>query len=158
MHLSGGQSPQGDKILSRKSVKAMQARQVRLPKHTRGGIDAWGLGWFLMNWDGYRLYGHDGATLGQYTFMRVLPEKDTAWALLANGGDATGLFNDVCTNVLKPMINLFAQRRLYHQTCKTIRAVMQAVSVRWLSQAKNKASYFSSSSKAMSASRDSSDP
>ena len=33
MHLSGGQSPKAIRILSRKSVKAMQARELRLPKH-----------------------------------------------------------------------------------------------------------------------------
>lgn len=104
MHLAGGVTPEGAKLLSKKSVKDMQARQVKLPKHTRGGVDGWGLGWFLMNWGGRRLYGHDGATIGQYAFLRIDPIKQTAWALLTNGGDATGLFNDVCTNVMQPML------------------------------------------------------
>ena len=106
LHLDGGATPKGQVVLKRKSVRAMQSRQVRLPKYTRGGVDAWGLGWFLMNWDGHRLYGHDGATLGQYAFLRVLPKKQTAWALLTNGGDATGLFNDVIANVMKPIIGM----------------------------------------------------
>jgi len=66
-----------------------------MQKHTSRAITHWGLGWFLMNWNGTRVFGHDGATIGQFAFLRVVPEKNLAVAILTNGGDAAGLFEDV---------------------------------------------------------------
>jgi hypothetical protein len=39
-----------------------------------------------MTWDGKPVYGHDGATLGQGAFLRVLPERRFAVSLCCNGG------------------------------------------------------------------------
>ena len=95
MHMDGGRNAKGDKVLSARSVKAMQTRQIALQKHARNGITHWGLGWFLMDWHGKRLYGHDGATLGQFSFLRIVPEKNLAVAMLTNGGDAQGLYQEM---------------------------------------------------------------
>jgi len=95
MHMNGGKNSKGAKVLSMKSVKAMQRRQIRVAKNTQSAIHGWGLGWFLMDWNGTKLYGHDGATIGQFAFLRILPEKNLAVALLTNGGDAKGLFDSV---------------------------------------------------------------
>ena len=37
--------------------------------------DSWGLGWIRFGWDGERLIGHDGNTLGQAAFLRILPPE-----------------------------------------------------------------------------------
>ncbi len=95
MHLHNGRSVSGEKILTASSVKLMQRRQIKMQKHTSRAITHWGLGWFLMNWNGTRVFGHDGATIGQFAFLRVVPEKNLAVAILTNGGDAAGLFEDV---------------------------------------------------------------
>jgi hypothetical protein len=72
-------------VLSQESVTAMQAEQVAVPDpYTLGSH--WGLGWFLMTWDGRRVYGHDGSTLGQGGFLRVLPDEGLSVSLLTNGG------------------------------------------------------------------------
>jgi CubicO group peptidase (beta-lactamase class C family) len=92
MHMSGGKTREGKTFLSRSSVKAMQRRQIKTLKHAQNAINGWGLSWFLMDWEGHKLYGHDGATLGQFAFLRILPEKNLAVALLTNGGDALGLY------------------------------------------------------------------
>jgi len=68
----------------------MQKRQIALPARTRNCLKHWGLGWFLMDWQGTRLYGHDGATMGQFAYLRVIPEQQLAVAMLTNDGDAEG--------------------------------------------------------------------
>ena len=95
LHLKRGKGDTGERVLSAKSVAEMQKPQVKLAKNTQMGISAWGLGWFLPRWSGKKLYGHDGATLGQFAFLRVFPEKNLAVALLTNGGDAKGLYQDI---------------------------------------------------------------
>lgn len=99
LHLDRGVSADGSRVLSAGSVRAMQKRQIQLPRHMNNAIQGWGLGWFLINWDGTRLFGHDGATIGQNAYLRVLPEKKMAVALLTNGGDVQGLYRHVMAEV-----------------------------------------------------------
>lgn len=69
----------------------MAAPQVEPPDpHTLG--DSWGLGWVRFDWNGHRLIGHDGSTIGQSAFLRILPDQGLAVTLLTNGGNATKLF------------------------------------------------------------------
>ena len=95
MHMNGGRNQSGDKVLTVRSLKAMLTRQKKAPKHTPAAITHWGLGWMLMNWDGHSLYGHDGGTIGQSAFLRILPERNLAVAMLTNGGDPGGLFSEL---------------------------------------------------------------
>jgi len=99
MHLEGGAGPDGTTVLSAGSVKAMQTRQVDLPVLSGMG-DAWGLGWELFDTDQGVVIAHDGGTIGQAAFLRVVPEQGVAIALLTNGGDFFGLFNDVVATLL----------------------------------------------------------
>jgi CubicO group peptidase (beta-lactamase class C family) len=91
-HLDHGRIGGGKRLLSAGSVAAMQRQQVRLQKHAPTGATGWGLGWVLQNLDGHKVIGHDGGTIGQYSFLRVSPEKRIAVALLTNGGDAIGVY------------------------------------------------------------------
>jgi CubicO group peptidase (beta-lactamase class C family) len=94
MHLAGGVAPDGTRILSESAVAAMAEHQVDLPdKYTLG--DSWGLGWIRFGWDGRRLVGHDGNTLGQAAFLRVLPDEGLAVTLLTNGGNTRDLYEDL---------------------------------------------------------------
>ncbi|MET0233513.1 MAG: serine hydrolase [Kibdelosporangium sp.] len=94
MHLTGGLATDGTRVLSEQSAAAMAAFQVELPdKHMLG--DSWGLGWFRCDWSGDRLIGHDGNTIGQAAFLRLLPSQDLAVTLLTNGGNAHGLYEDL---------------------------------------------------------------
>ena len=80
MHLDKGRSEAGERVLSAGSVRAMQRRQVRLARHMDRGLKAWGLGWFLMDWNGTKLFGHEGGTIGQSAYLRILPSQNTARA------------------------------------------------------------------------------
>ena len=95
LHLDGGTTPDGTRVLSPESVAAMQEPQVEVPDpYTLGSH--WGLGWILMTWDGQRVYGHDGATLGQGAFLRILPDGDLTVSLCTNGGKhPRDLFEDL---------------------------------------------------------------
>ncbi len=106
MHMNGGKNHKGEKVLSARSVKAMQRRQIGVQKHTPSAIKAWGLGWFLINWHGTRLYGHDGGTIGQFSYLRILPEKNLAVVLLTNGGDASGLSNEIYHEVFQGLTRI----------------------------------------------------
>jgi hypothetical protein len=94
LHLTGGRAADGTQLLSKDSATAMTDHQADLPdKYILG--DSWGLGWIRFGWDGHRLYGHDGNTLGQAAFLRVLPELGLAVTLLTNGGNTRDLYEDL---------------------------------------------------------------
>ena len=98
LHLTGGLAPDGNRILSAESAEAMTQHHADLPdKYILG--DSWGLGWIRFDWNGARLIGHDGNTLGQAGFLRLLPGEgdrpDVAVALLCNGGNTRDLYQDL---------------------------------------------------------------
>jgi CubicO group peptidase (beta-lactamase class C family) len=99
MHLSGGTGPDGATVLSAASVKAMQERQVELPDLGLMG-NAWGLGWEIFDFPGGTVIGHDGGTIGQAAFLRVVPGRDVAVAVLTNGGNPFPLYREIVGRVL----------------------------------------------------------
>ena len=100
MHLAEGAGPDGTRILSPLSARAMRTSQVALPRLTGMGA-AWGLGWEIITADAPIVLGHDGGTIGQAAFLRVVPEAGLAVALLTNGGDVFGLFEDTIAEILR---------------------------------------------------------
>jgi len=104
LHLRDGLGADGTRLLSEESARAMRERLVEVPT---GGIDEseahWGLGWSVYTWSGRTVVGHDGGTIGQAAFLRVVPDSNAAVALLTNGGDAYGLFRDLCGDLLAEM-------------------------------------------------------
>ena len=102
MHLSGGLAPDGTRILSESAVSAMTEHEADLPdKYTLG--DSWGLGWIRFGWDGRRLIGHDGNTIGQAAFLRVLPDEGLAVTLLTNGGNARDLYEELYREIFREL-------------------------------------------------------
>jgi dipeptidyl aminopeptidase/acylaminoacyl peptidase/CubicO group peptidase (beta-lactamase class C family) len=94
MHLTGGLAADGTRVLSAASAAAMTEFQAEVPdKYILG--DSWGIGWIRFGWDGQRLVGHDGNTIGQAAFLRVLPEAGLAVTLLTNGGNTRDLYEDL---------------------------------------------------------------
>jgi hypothetical protein len=94
MHLTGGVGPDGTRLLSAESTANMADKHADLPdKYSLG--DSWGLGWIRYNWDGHRVIGHDGGTIGQSAFLRILPEQGLAVALFTNGGNTRDLYQDL---------------------------------------------------------------
>ncbi|WP_197077723.1 serine hydrolase [Microbacterium sp. Ag1] len=99
MHLDGGVAADGTRVLSEQSVLAMQERQVDLPELGLMG-DAWGLGWEIFDWDGGPVIGHDGGTIGQNAFLRMVPGAGVAVAVLTNGGRTVDAYHAITSKVL----------------------------------------------------------
>ncbi|MER7798353.1 serine hydrolase domain-containing protein [Microbacterium sp. NPDC096154] len=94
MHLAGGVAADGTRVLSEAAVAEMTTKQAELPDpYTLG--DSWGIGWIRFDWNGHRLIGHDGNTIGQAAFLRILPEQGLAVGLLTNGGHTRDLHMDL---------------------------------------------------------------
>ncbi|AYY12196.1 class A beta-lactamase-related serine hydrolase [Actinobacteria bacterium YIM 96077] len=102
MHLAGGTSADGAQILSDGSVSAMQERQVELPNLGILG-NAWGLGWEIFDWAGGVVIGHDGGTIGQSAFLRIVPGTGVAVAVLTNGGNPLALYSTVMDHILQEL-------------------------------------------------------
>jgi CubicO group peptidase (beta-lactamase class C family) len=84
LHIDGGVTRDGARLLSESSVRKMQQPEITLPPTPGDGAAHWGLGWMLFDWGGRRVIGHDGGTLGQQSSLRVLPDERFAVALLTN--------------------------------------------------------------------------
>jgi CubicO group peptidase (beta-lactamase class C family)/poly(3-hydroxybutyrate) depolymerase len=111
MHLAGGVTADGTRLLSEESAAAMTEHQADVPdKHTLG--DSWGIGWIRFDWNGTRLIGHDGNTLGQAAFLRLLPEEGVAVTLLTNGGHALDLYEDLYRELFKEIADVEIPNRL----------------------------------------------
>ncbi len=92
MHLAGGVAEDGTRVLAEETVALMQRRVADCPDKWTVSSDGWGLGWTLYDWNGVAGYGHDGASIGQYGYLRVVPSAGVAVALLTNGGGAREVY------------------------------------------------------------------
>lgn len=99
LHLRGGATQNGTRLLSAASAVEMQKPQIVVPAYPAGSRHI-GLGWHLYEWGGHRMIGHNGGTIGQYAFLVALPESDGAVCLLTNGGRASLLYQDLFTEIL----------------------------------------------------------
>ncbi|MGH3471911.1 MAG: serine hydrolase domain-containing protein [Nocardioidaceae bacterium] len=98
MHLADGRTATG-RVLTAESAEAMRTAQVAIPEPWSSGAHV-GLAWMLFDW-GRRVFGHDGVTLGQSAFLRIVPgDVPVAIALLTNGGDAVELYEDLFSELL----------------------------------------------------------
>jgi hypothetical protein len=98
-------------VLTEAGATAMTDFQVELPdKYVLG--DSWGLGWFRLGWDGRRLFGHDGTTIGQNAYLRLLPDEGLAVTLLTNGGNTNGLYEDLYREIFAELADVALPHRL----------------------------------------------
>lgn len=102
LHLNDGQAADGTQVLSPASMRAMQQPEAEIPDRYTFG-NAWGLGWVLMDWDGERVIGHDGGTVGQSAFLRVCPQANLAVALLTNGGQPSQVFRALYDEIFQEL-------------------------------------------------------
>jgi len=93
MHLNDGVTKEGGRVLSEGAVQAMREPQNPLPPSA--AAHHFGLGWMLFDWDGHALFGHDGLSVFQRSYLRISPDKRAVFSLLTNGGDGAGLFREL---------------------------------------------------------------
>jgi CubicO group peptidase (beta-lactamase class C family) len=87
IHIDQGRAPDGSRVVSEESMKAM--RTPTLPLHSYEGCSI-GLGWLVWDWDGVQCVFHTGGTINQLSWVCVLPERRFAVCLLTNS-DTGGL-------------------------------------------------------------------
>jgi CubicO group peptidase (beta-lactamase class C family) len=102
MHLDDGRASDGTRVLAPGTAARMHAREVNLPELGLMGT-SWGLGFERFDTPTGTIIGHDGSTIGQGAFLRIVPEANLAVALLTNGGDAISLYRDVVGHVLEAL-------------------------------------------------------
>ncbi|MDF2559815.1 MAG: beta-lactamase/prolyl oligopeptidase [Microbacterium sp.] len=105
MHLTGGLAADGTRVLSEASVTRMQQHEVDVPDPYSLG-DSWGIGWILFDWDGRKLIGHDGNTIGQSSFLRILLDEGVAVTLLSNGGNTRDLYDALFGEIYAELADL----------------------------------------------------
>lgn len=95
-HLTGGV------LLGDAGLRAMREPQIGVPALGLFGDD-WGLGWEVFD---HGVLGHDGSTVGQSAFLRVVPDRGVSVALLTNGGDSFALYRDVVGHVMREVAGI----------------------------------------------------
>ncbi|MFF4771322.1 serine hydrolase domain-containing protein [Microtetraspora fusca] len=110
MHLRDGLADDGTRVLSRAGTRLMRSVQVEQPDLGCPG-DARGLGWALYGRPGGTLIGHNGGTVGQNAYLRVVPERGIAVALLTNGGDPAHVYEEVVGGVLAELAGIIPPPR-----------------------------------------------
>ncbi|MEU5566773.1 serine hydrolase domain-containing protein [Micromonospora musae] len=106
LHLTQGSAPDRTRIMAPSTVAAMQRWETDVPDRWTVSADGWGLGWTLYDWDGVPGFGHDGASIGQYAYLRVVPGRNLAVALLTNGGGARRLYADLFRELLAELADV----------------------------------------------------
>ncbi|MCG5215822.1 serine hydrolase domain-containing protein [Streptosporangium sp. KLBMP 9127] len=102
----GGDGGDGGGVLGAEAVHAMRTENVRIPFPFTGHGDAWALGWEIFHVGGHTIYGHNGDTIGQSAFLRLIPEQDIAVALLTNGGQGVPLHHELLRHVLRELAGI----------------------------------------------------
>jgi CubicO group peptidase (beta-lactamase class C family) len=87
-------------LLDRAMIDRLWEPQLDVPR-TGALTDQWGLGWTIFGVEGGPVYGHDGGTVGQSAFFRLVPDKGVAVALLTNGGDTAALYDELVGRLLR---------------------------------------------------------
>jgi CubicO group peptidase (beta-lactamase class C family) len=95
IHMNEGRASNGAQILSPASVKLMQTSHFQI-----AGMGAtMGLGWILEEWSGTKVIWHNGGTIGQLSFLWVVPERRAAVCILTNS-DSGPLLADTLSREL----------------------------------------------------------
>ncbi len=100
MHLADGLAPDGTRLLSAASARAMRERQVDHPA-AMGGRRGHGLGWMLEK--ASRVVEHGGDAPGVAALLRAVPEEGVAVAMLINGGAPGPLLDDLIYPLLQDL-------------------------------------------------------
>lgn len=97
--LNAGVASNGNRIISAATLDEMTRSRVPVPDPYVFGPE-WALGLIVCDWHGETVYATDGSTIGQHARLRLLPDSNTAIAMLANGGPRDGCYRTVFNEIL----------------------------------------------------------
>jgi CubicO group peptidase (beta-lactamase class C family) len=99
LFLTGGQAQNGAQIVSAESMRHMMRPEMAIPDPYSFGY-AYGLGLMLFDWHGEQIYGHDGNTIGQGAYLRILPDAKIALCMLTNGALRDSFYRQMFNEIL----------------------------------------------------------
>ena len=91
--LAGGKSTTGERLFSTAQRDEMWSPQTIIPSSaplgplTRTHFSAYGLGWRLEDYNGYKRVEHSGGVLGTVTYVNLIPELNLGVIVLTNQED-----------------------------------------------------------------------
>ena len=94
LHLTGGLAPTARACSSEASAAAMTEKQADLPDKYSSATRGASAGSASAGTASGSI-GHDGNTIGQAAFLRLLPDAGLAVTLLTNGGNTRDLYEDL---------------------------------------------------------------
>jgi CubicO group peptidase (beta-lactamase class C family) len=97
LHLTGGITAHGTRLLSATSAKEMVDQHVEIPDKTLR--TSCGLGWQRQDWNGHRVIGHSGQTIGQEAYLHILPDAGFAVVLLTNRTNSSRLYRHLLREI-----------------------------------------------------------
>ena len=102
MHMADGRAEDGTQVLAPGTAGRMQAHAVDVPYLGVMGT-SWGLGFERFDLPAGDIVGHDGSTIGQNAFLRMLPEAGVAVVLLTNGGDIISFYEELVNPIIEQL-------------------------------------------------------
>lgn len=104
-HLPGPRR-QEKMILSEARKAEMLVPQASVPDQSGESPRQVGLAWLLNDWNGRLVHGHDGGTIGQESFLRVVADQEVIVCLLTNGGRTQQLYQQFFAELLDQLCDL----------------------------------------------------
>ncbi|AIG75729.1 Penicillin-binding protein 4 [Amycolatopsis japonica] len=98
--LLDGTAPDGTRVLAEETVTMMRRLEAEVPDKWTLGSEGWGLGLSIHDWNGVPGFGHNGSSIGQRSYLRVVPDAGVAFALLTNHGTTDRLYNELSRELL----------------------------------------------------------
>jgi CubicO group peptidase (beta-lactamase class C family) len=102
MHLEAGDGPDGSEVLPSAAVRLMTEPYVETP--VPGEEQA--LGWSRRRWGDAVVLGQDADTFGQRAFLRVVPARRFALAVMTNSPPGEALARDLMRRVAGDLLDL----------------------------------------------------
>ena len=103
IHMNDGQAANGAQIISPASAKLMQTPQYKLTGSETGQM---GLGWLIEEWNHKKVISHNGGTIGQLSFLWVVPELRAAVCILTNSDTGPMLADPLSREIFKDRFKL----------------------------------------------------
>jgi CubicO group peptidase (beta-lactamase class C family) len=108
VHIDGGRTPSGAVVLSAQSAQTMRTPTLPLPSYDGCGI---GVGWLVWDWAGEQCLFHTGGTIGQLSWLCVLPDRRFAVCLLTNAATGGLLWRDLSRWLFEELVGVEVPRQ-----------------------------------------------
>ena len=82
---------------------------MRLPQlapRIHGWLDGWSLGWAWFDWGESRVWGWDSVLPGERAFLRLVPERRAAVALMTNSNAGRALYRSLFPELMRSLLEI----------------------------------------------------